>query len=143
MSDKVEYAGLPLRTGKSEETNKMVDSLIRLDFNVQIGRSSNVRIESSYGQIKRLFSHQMYPGGPEHVVVEAEWYDNKGINEISKLPMVQKSGVLLFPESRLTFLKECYPRALAFWPNDPLHLLDEQDEARTYFQVIDRNEAFY
>jgi hypothetical protein len=139
----VEYAGLPLRTAKSEEGNKTADSFIRLDYKRQIGRSLNVQTESSYGQIKRLFSHQMYPGGPEHVVVEAEWYDNKGTNPISKLPMVQKSEELLFPESRLTFLKECHPRALTFWPNDPLNILPKQDEARTYFQVIDRNENYY
>ncbi len=74
-------------------------------------------------------------------MVEAEWYADKGINEVSMLPMVQKSAVLLFPNSRLTFLKECYPRALAFWPNDPLHLLDDSDVRRTYLQVIDRNET--
>ncbi len=74
------------------------------------------------------------------MVVEAEWYADKGVNSVSKLPMVQKSERALFRQSSLTFLKECYPRAVAFWPNDPLHLLDEDDERRTYFQVIDRNE---
>ena len=136
----MEYGGQPLRTMASEEGNKMVDSFIRLDYLEQIGRSSNSRVVKSYGQIKRLFSHQMYPGGPEHVVVEAEWYADKGVNSVSKLPMVQKSERALFRQSSLTFLKECYPRAVAFWPNDPLHLLDEDDERRTYFQVIDRNE---
>jgi hypothetical protein len=136
----VEYGGQPLRTMASEEGNKMVDSFIRLDFEEQIGRSSNTRTVKSYGQIKRLFSHQMYPGGPEHVVVEAEWYADRGTNSVSKLPMVQKSIRPLFQQCSLTFLKECYPRAVAFWPNDPLNLLDEDDEARSYFQVIDRNE---
>ena len=137
----MEYGGQPLRTMASEEGNKMVDSFIRLDFQEQIGRSSNTRILRSYGQIKRLFSHQMYPGGPEHVVVEAEWYADKGTNAISKLPMVQKSDRPLFQQCTLTFLKECYPRAVALWPNDPLHLLHANDEARNYFQVIDRNET--
>ena len=111
---RVEYAGQPLRTMQSEEGNKNVDRFIRLDYEEQIGRSSNSRQVRSYGQIKRLFSHEMFPGGPTQVVVEAEWYADKGENAISKLPMVQKSEVLLFPQSRLTFLKECYPRPLAF-----------------------------
>ena len=83
----------------------------------------------------------MYQGGPSNVVVEAEWYDDKDINEVSMLPMVQKMAVLFFPNSRLTFLKECYPRALVFWPNDPLHLLDDTDVRRNYLQVMDRNET--
>lgn len=112
-----------------------------MDYEEQIGRSSNTKISSAYGIIERLFSHEMYPGGPTHVVVEAVWYADKGVNAISKLPLVQQSADLLFPNSRLSFLKECYPRPLAFWPNDPLHLLHADDERRTYLQVIDRNET--
>jgi hypothetical protein len=141
VAAKVEYGGQPLRTKASEKGNKHVDSFIRLDFKEQIGRSSRTRTRPSYGQIKHLFSHEMYPGGPTHVVVEAEWFDDKGFNEVSKLPMVQKSDRLLFDGSRLAFLKECYPRPLAFWPNDPLRLLAADDERRTFFQVIDRNET--
>ena len=69
-----------------------------------------------------------------------EWYADKGVNSVSKLSMVQKIERALFRQNSLTFLKEYYPRAVAFCPNDPLHLLDEDDERRTYFQVIDRNE---
>ena len=115
------------------------DSFIRMDFHVQRGNQSV--LTANYGQIKRLFSHSLYPGGPSNIVLDVDWYDNKGTHAISKCPLVSKTNDDPASFTRLAFLKECYPRPLALWPNDPFNQLDEEDPASYYFQVIDRNET--
>jgi hypothetical protein len=112
-----------------------------MDFMVPVGRSGNTVRKSSYGQIKALFSHSLYPGGPSQVVADVDWFDNKGIHAISRLPLVAKTNFDPEAFSRMTFLRECYPRPLAVWPNDPLDDLSEDDPAKHYFRVIDRNET--
>ena len=70
-----------------------------------------------------------------------DWYDNQGTHELSGLPLVSKTNVDPEAFTKLVFMKECYPRPLAIWPNDPLDLLDEEDPTEQYFRVIDRNET--
>lgn len=112
-----------------------------MDFLVEVGRRGDTVMKSGYGQIKKMFVHSLYPGGPSQVVVDVDWFDNKGTHEISKLPLVAKTNNDPTAFSRLTFLRECYPRPLALWPNDPLDDLDADDPAKLYFRVIDRNET--
>jgi hypothetical protein len=112
-----------------------------MDFMVAIGRSGNTEMKSSYGEIQQLFSHSLYPGGPSQVVAEVDWFDSKGTHAVSRLPLVAKTNLDPAAFSRMTFVRECYPRPLAIWPNDPLHDLSHDDPAKHYFRVIDRNET--
>ncbi len=70
-----------------------------------------------------------------------EWYDNKGTHPLSGLPLVSKTNDDEDAFTKLTFVRECYPRPLAIWPHDPLHELRADDPAKNYFRVIDRNET--
>jgi len=70
-----------------------------------------------------------------------DWYDSQGTHELSGLPLVSKTNEDPAAFTKLVFMKECYPRPVAIWPNDPLDLLDEDDLTKQYFRVIDRNET--
>jgi hypothetical protein len=83
----------------------------------------------------------MYPGGPSQVVADVDWFDSKGTHDISRLPLVTKTNFDQEAFSRMTFVRECYPRPLAIWPNDPLDDLNQDDPAKHYFRVVDRNET--
>ena len=69
------------------------------------------------------------------------WYDSKGMHAVSKLPLIAKTNDDEDSFGRMTFVKECYPRPVAIWPNDPLDDLEDDDPAKQYFRVIDRNET--
>jgi hypothetical protein len=111
-----------------------------MDFMVPVGRSNNTVIQAAYGQIKKLYVHQMYANGPSQVVAEVEWYDNKGTHAISGLPLISKTNEHAGNFTKLTFVRECYPRPLGIWPNDPMNDLEDDDPAKFFFRVIDRNE---
>lgn len=98
-------------------------------------------LKTCYGQIQNLFTHSLYPGGPTHVVACVDWYDSKGMHAVSKLPLIAKTNDDEDSFGRMTFVKECYPRPVAIWPNDPLDDLEDDDPAKQYFRVIDRNET--
>ena len=138
--ERIEYGSHLLRTADSERNNKNADSYVRMDYMVPVGRSNNTVVQASYGQIKRLFVHYMYEDGPFQVVAEVDWYDRRGEHKISGLPLVSKTNRSAQNFTKLTFVRECYPRPLAIWPNDPMDDLDDDDPAKYYFRVIDRNE---
>jgi hypothetical protein len=117
------------------------DCYVRLDFNGPAVPGRGAVIKTVYGQIKNLFSHSLYKGGPSHIVANVEWYDNKGTHPLSGLPLVSKTNDDEDNFTKLTFMRECYPRPLAIWPHDPLDELRADDPAKNYFRVIDRNET--
>jgi hypothetical protein len=145
--ERIEYGSHILLTAASERNNLTADSYVRLDFHTRASSTARTKegmaivLKSCYGQIERLFTHSLYPGGPSHVVASVDWYDSKGTHALSKLPLVAKTTDDEDAFGRMTFVKECYPRPLAIWPNDPLDDLDPDDPAKEYFRVIDRNET--
>jgi hypothetical protein len=98
-------------------------------------------LQTVYGQIKNLFEHSLYNGGPSHIVADVDWYDNQGTHALSGLPLVSKTNDNPGAFNKLTFMRECYPRPLAMWPHDPFNELSALDPAKNYFRVIDRNET--
>ncbi len=136
--ERIEYGSHKLRTAQSERNNLHADSYVRMDFHVS---RRDAVIKTVYGQIKNLFEHSLYKDGPSHIVADVEWYDNKGTHPLSGLPLVSKTNDDEDAFTKLTFVRECYPRPLAIWPHDPLHELRADDPAKNYFRVIDRNET--
>ena len=80
-------------------------------------------------------------GPPKSSLRSLDWYDNQGTHAISNLPLLSKTNSDPENFNKLTFVRECYPRPLALWPNDPLDELDPDDPTKYYFRVIDRNET--
>ena len=55
--------------------------------------------------------------------------------------MVKRNPDLVFNHSsKFVCIANCYPRPVAIWPHDPLDDLDQGDERKTWFDVIDRNQ---
>ena len=116
---------------------KHKDAYVRLDYL----KGPQKILTKGYGQIQSLFTHCLYPGGPSKAVAKVHWYDDQGTHAISKLPLVSKTHTDPDSFAPFVFVSECYPRALAIWPNDPLNELARTDPAKHYFRVIDRNET--
>jgi hypothetical protein len=101
------------------------------------GNSDNA-FSACYGWIQRMFRHELYPGGPSHMVVEAEWLNmlpKHPIHDAHKLP----AGVRVHDRAdddpgppRFIFLKECTPYNIALLPSDPRVV------ASLEYKVIDR-----
>jgi hypothetical protein len=78
-----------------------------------------------YGWIKRMFRHELYPGGTSLMIVEAEWLDMRPhdpVRDANKLP----TGVRVHNRDddnpgppRFIFLKECTPYNIALMPLQP------------------------
>jgi hypothetical protein len=81
-----------------------------------------------------MFRHSLYPGGPEHMVVEVEWLNMLPPNA-SGLP----TGLRVHDRDdddpgppRFIFLKECTPYNIALLPSHP------DVRASLEYRVIDR-----
>lgn len=75
----------------------------------------------TYGRIKRMFVHPMYPGAPlekKHVILECDWYESVGTSRAG-LPLIKYNAN--FEACRVIALKDCSPVSCAFWPADPLN----------------------
>ena len=80
-----------------------------------------------------MFIHELYPGGPSGVVVEGEWLDVLQERGPTGLTLVRKNLQSVFNDScRFTFLKNCEPYNVAFWPQVP------GDPSCTTYCVIDK-----
>ena len=96
-----------------------------------------------YATIKRLFVHEMYPGGPSRVVVEGRWLEPMGKCEVAGTTLVRHNkhyGFNLPGRARFTFLSTCYEIPVALWPHDPAGTLPAGHPRRKWYDVIDRNQ---
>ena len=136
--DRVQYSGHLFRTHTSEIDIKTCNSILRIDYNEHDGDTV-----AAYGRIVRLFSHQMFPGGPTRLVAECDWYMGEGKESMTGLPMLSINPDSNFNRrSRFTFFESVYSRPCAVWPLDPYGELDAADPRRDYFLAIDRNEPY-
>ena len=72
-----------------------------------------------------MFRHELHPGGPSHMVVEAEWLNmlpHDPVDDANKL----RAGVRVHDRAddepgppRFIFLKECTPYNIALLPSNP------------------------
>ena len=135
----MQFAGSLFRTAESQQHLKTDDSHVRLDY-VAPGRPNEVM--STFATIKRLFQHTAYPGGPNRVIVEGDWFKVRDKCPVSGNIMLQQSPDSDFnSSSRFAFLDQCYQRPVAIWPHDPLNTLPANDPSRDWFDVIDRNQT--
>ena len=91
----------------------------------------------AYGQILKIFTHSMFPGGPKDVVVECEWFDPVPDNDEACLPQVRRNSNSAFNQSaRFTFLRQCAAYNIMIAPHDPWEakcdIYDVIDRWRTY-----------
>jgi len=113
---------------------------VRFDYAPVEARYNGIT-QKGFAQIKRMFVHEAYPGGPARVVVEGDWMKVAGVCSIAKTTLVRK-----FPNhpfnlsSRYVFLDDCYHRPVAVWPHDPLEKLRVDSPFRDCFDIIDRNQ---
>lgn len=88
----------------------------------------------AYGQIQRVFTHSIYPGGRKEVVVECEWLEPV-LDESGKsfLPLVRRNPDYAFNKcARFTFLRQCAAYNIMIVPHDPW------DQSCELFDVVDR-----
>jgi hypothetical protein len=136
----VHYAGSIFRTEKSQLNLTTDDSKIAMDYNHILpgGRQEKKKV---FATIRRLFVHEAYPGSHKRLVVEGEWWENKGTCPVTRNSLVVKNPNHVFNHSsKFVFIANCYPRPVAIWPHDPLDDLEQDDEKKTWFDVIDRNQ---
>ena len=78
-------------------------------------REQNLAVHKNYGIIKSMFLHSL-PGGAEEIIVECDWYAEKGINPRTQLPQVARNTQ--YDRCRVAFLKNLFPHNLVLWPSD-------------------------
>ena len=133
------YAGNVFRTQASQVNLKGDDSHVRFDYRAAEGGQA---LRKGFATILRLFEHRAYPGGPSRVVVEGNWWTVVGTCPIAGTTLGKEDADHAFNHSsRFVFLDECYQRPIAIWPHDPFQELDDGDERKQWFDVIDRNQA--
>ena len=116
------------------------DANIAMDY-MHIHPRGRQEKKKLFGTIKRLFIHEGYPGSPQRLIVEGEWWENMSTCPVTSNPLVKRNPDLVFNHSsKFVFIANCYPRPVAIWPHDPLDDLDQGDERKTWFDVIDRNQ---
>ena len=140
---KIEYAGYRFATSKSQKFTKHDNSHLRLDYYEHAVRYGAPEKTRAYAQIRRLFVHEMYPGGPSKVVVNGRWFEGMGRCEVSGTALVRhnrNSGFNRPGQPRFAFIDTCYQVPVAIWPYDPIDKLPDNDPRKRYFHVIDRNQ---
>ena len=94
-----------------------------------------------FAQIKRIFEHTAYPGGPTRVVVQGDWLEIKGDCDVAKTSLGAKNPNHLFNSSSpFVFLDTCYTMPVALWPHDPFDKLPPSHPHKLWFDIIDRNQ---
>jgi hypothetical protein len=97
----------------------------------------------AYGQIRKMFVHEMYPGGPSKVVLRVHWF------ETARNPCPVSGNTLVFDKDnnhlnvdfKFAFLETCFQQPVAVWPHDPLGKLPLDDPFKNCFDIINRNQA--
>ena len=98
-------------------------------------------IKKSFARVKRIFQHDLFPGGPTRLFVQGAWYQDEGVCPIAGTQLVSPHPTHHFTtQSKFTTLSSCYQQPVALWPYDPKGVLPAGDRRNTFFDVIDRNE---
>lgn len=139
----VEYSGHTFFTRGSQLLLKTDNSHVRVDHFEAHGRGRNrhnVR-QSAYATITRIFVHHMYPGGPNKVFFEGQWYTGQGTNPVARVPWVTlDEGDEAFAGCRFSPVENCEPRPIAIWPHDVFNVLPNNHPHKHYYDIIDRND---
>ena len=89
MYKKVVYGGYMFCTRDSQRQSPTDNSNIRMPF-YELDQGRRV-LKSAYGSIESIFTHELYPGGPKKLVLQVNWFEDRGLSPISMNPMVDTS----------------------------------------------------
>ena len=125
------------RTSASQERTRSSNSVAKSVFDGD-GRGDQMQC---YGWIKKMFYHQIYPGGSRRVVVKCEWLDNVDSNDAdddtSMLPQARRNSQSpLNSTDPFVFLDECEGHNIMLCSHDPT------DPNCDLFDIIDRHMIF-
>jgi hypothetical protein len=143
MYNRAEYAGNYFCTEKyqTEKKVKYDNTHVREDYLVENSQGVTETL-SRFGTIKNIFVHQAFPNGPTKVVLCCRWFQTITQSDaITGLAVVQEKRNL--PENtkdKFTFLETVYQVPVAVWKYRPFKKFKGNDERRTYFNIIDRNQ---
>ena len=126
--------GLEFRTTASQEKFKMDNSCIMSRYydNTVPTRREYPSI-LSFGIIKGMFYHQMWPGSARKVVLDLDWYERVGDSPRNDLPQIVRNTN--WDTQRLAFLEDCIAMNSVFWPSDPFGP-ETKDEDERLLDVI-------
>jgi hypothetical protein len=103
-----------------------------------VDAESEAPYSACFGWIQRMFRHELYPGGPCHMVVEAEWLNMRPRDPVRDMYKLHDGVRVPDREGddpgppRFIFLKECTPYNIALLPSRPRVM------ASLEYKVIDR-----
>ena len=143
MYKRAEYAGNHFCTEKyqTEKKVKYDNTHVREDYLAQDSQGVEETL-TRFGTIKNIFVHQAFPNGPAKVVLCCRWFETITQSDaITGLAVVQEKRNL--PENtkdKFTFLETVYQVPVAVWKYMPFKEFKGNDERRTYFNIIDRNQ---
>jgi hypothetical protein len=132
--ERLVYGGFVFRTHASQSG---LNALTTDNANVACDyyeADNNQQLTRVYGKITRIFEHACWPGGPVRLVLQCEWFENVGTNEVARTPMVRRNPNSGFNvATKFTFINSCCTKPVAIWP----HVLS--DPGGDVFDVIDKN----
>ena len=135
LYDKCMYAGYIFTTPKTH--SKHDDSHVCEAYKDEHGVQ-----RQAYGQIRRMFEHQLYPGGPSKVVLRVHWFENARECPVSGNELVLKNDNHYFNiHFKFTLMETCFQQPIVVWPYDPLDKLPPDDPLKECFDIINRNQA--
>jgi hypothetical protein len=125
--DKLEF-----RTVASQSKFKMDNSCILYFFHDKSSRRRVLPTVLSFGVIKQMFYHKLWPGSEAKVVLDVDWYERIGDSPRNGLPQIKRN--LNWDEQRVAFLEDCKPLNCCFWPSEPWN--PPKDDADTLYDVV-------
>ena len=126
-----DFNSLPFCTTTYCNGLKYDNSVIKQMYQEQVG----LQPQPAYGWIKRLFIHELYPGGPNDIMIDVEWLDVLPMKGPTGLTLVRKNSDNAFNQAcRFTFLKHCQPHNVALLSQEP------EDPTCITFSVVDRSD---
>ena len=126
-----DFNSLPFCTAAYCSGLQYDNSVIKQLYREQVGQEP----KPAYGWIKRLFIHELYPGGPNDIMIDVEWLDVLPIKGPTGLTLVRKNSDNAFNQAcRFTFLKHCQPHNVALLSQEP------EDLTCITFSVVDRSD---
>jgi hypothetical protein len=103
-----------LFTTVSSQRHKRTDnSWIMYEYNRTYAGHTKPAV--AFGQVVRIFAHTLR--GKEEIVIECDWYEECGVNPLSKLRQIRRN--LHWEVCRCVFLNKCYPENLVAWSSNP------------------------
>ena len=140
--EKAELDGHLFLTRGSQDKIKDDDSHFRFNYCPTEARYADQQ-QKGFAQLKRLFMHTAYPGGPSMMMVEdnLNWFEVIGTCPVTDTTLVKKDPHHPFnSSSRFVFLNNCYNKPVTVWPHDPFDDLPHTDSHKVCFDIIDRNQ---